>query len=106
MRECTKWDASNRRFIVSFFTGGMGQVQIPEDYSPATTVLEEIQVVKEPDLAGNASLGLTIDRTRNRVLVAIADVFGNRYSAVAAYDWISWKRLFLTQLSGPGTTMF
>lgn len=101
MRECSKWDAANRRFIVSFFSGGMGLVPIPEDYSPTATLLEEIQVVKEADLAGNASLGFTIDGPRNRVIVAISDVIGNRYSALAAYDWISWKRLFLTQLGGP-----
>lgn len=103
MRECSKWDATHRRFIVSFFSGGMGVVPIPQNYYPKETRLEEIQVVKEADLAGNASLGFTIDVPRNRVIVAICDIMGNRYSALAAYDWISWKRLFLTQLSGPGT---
>ncbi|KAM7495797.1 hypothetical protein LguiA_020211 [Lonicera macranthoides] len=81
--------------------GGLGQISVPEDESPGS-VLKEIPVVKDVDLAGNASLGLIIDRPRNRVLVAVGDVFGNRYSALAAYDFTSWKRLFLTQLSGSG----
>lgn len=81
--------------------GGLGQISVPEEESPGS-VLKEIPVVKDVDLAGNASLGLIIDRPRNRVLVAVSDVFGNRYSALAAYDFTSWKRLFLTQLSGSG----
>lgn len=96
MRECSKWDHQNNRFIVSFFDGGMGVVPMA-----ASLDLEEIAVVKEADLAGNASLGFSIDRPRNRVLVAIADVFGNRYSALAAYDLTTWNRLFLTRLAGP-----
>lgn len=89
----------NRRFIVSFFEGGLGVIPVDAEYSPGD-VLHEIPVVKDVDLTGNASLGLTIDRERNRVLVAVADVFGNRYSALAAYDLTSWNRLFLTKLSG------
>jgi len=60
-----------------------------------------VTVVKEPNLAGNASLGIAIDTPRNRVLVVNADAIGNRYGALAAYDLSSWNRLFLTQLSGP-----
>lgn len=99
LRECSKWDDVNRRFIVSFFEGGLGVIPVDAEYSPGD-VLHEIPVVKDVDLTGNASLGLTIDRERNRVLVAVADVFGNRYSALAAYDLTSWNRLFLTKLSG------
>lgn len=102
LRECSKWDDVNRRFIVSFFEGGLGVIPVDADYSPGD-VLQEIPVVKDADLIGNASLGFTIDRERNRVLVAIADVFGNRYSALAAYDLTSWNRIFLTKLNGPGT---
>ncbi|KAL3517370.1 hypothetical protein ACH5RR_019959 [Cinchona calisaya] len=99
MRECTKWDDVDNRFIVSFFEGGMGVVPIPlQD----TKRLEEIRVVnKDAELGGNATLGFTIDRPRNRVLACIGDVLGNRYSALAAYDITTWKRLFLTKLSGP-----
>ncbi|XP_059311808.1 uncharacterized protein LOC132063329 [Lycium ferocissimum] len=100
LRECSKWDGPNSRFIVSFFEGGLGVIPVHADYS-SRNVLQEIPVVKDVDLTGNASLGFTIDRERNRVLVAIADVFGNRYSALAAYDLTSWNRLFLTKLSGP-----
>lgn len=64
-------------------------------------VLEEVPVVKDVDLAGNASLGIAIDRPRNRLLAVYADPLGNRYGALAAYDLSTWKRLFLTQLSGP-----
>ncbi|GFZ13800.1 calcium-dependent phosphotriesterase superfamily protein [Actinidia rufa] len=100
-RECTQWDPPNRRFLVSFLEGGVGQIPVPDHHSPEA-VLEEVPVVKDADLAGNASLGIVIDRPRNRLLVATADVFGNRYGALAAYDLTSWDRLFLTQLSGPG----
>ncbi|XP_065860328.1 uncharacterized protein [Euphorbia lathyris] len=98
-RECAKWDDLNRRFIVSYFENGLGEIRVPDDHSDG--VLEEVTLVKDADLAGNASLGIAFDRPRNRLLVAIADVFGNRYSALAAYDLSTWKRLFLTQLSGP-----
>lgn len=104
MRECSKWDDVNSRFIVSFFDGGMGIVPIdPGESAYSAKTLEEIQVVKDADLAGNATLGFTIDRPRNRVVACIADVLGNRYSALAAYNMTTWKRLFLTRLSGPGT---
>lgn len=99
-RECAKWDDLGRRFIVSSLSGGLGQISVPEDHS-SESVLEEVQVVKDFDLTGNASLGLVIDRPRNRLLVAVADLIGNRYGALAAYDLSTWKRLFLTQLSGP-----
>ncbi|KAK9281902.1 hypothetical protein L1049_004810 [Liquidambar formosana] len=101
LRECSKWDHLNRRFLVSFLEGGVGQIHVPDNHSPETE-LQEIPLVKDADLAGNASLGLVVDEPRNRVLVVIADVIGNRYSALAAYDLSTWKRLFLSQLSGPG----
>lgn len=80
--------------------GGIGQVSVPDDYSPGT-VLDEITVVKDVDLTGNSSLGIVVDRPRNRLLVAVADLLGNKYGALAAYDLSTWKRLLLTQLSGP-----
>lgn len=79
----------------------MGQISVPDDHSPET-VLKEISVVKDADLAGNASLCFAIDRPRNRLLVAVADLLGNQYNALAAYDLSTWNRLFLTQLSGSG----
>ncbi|CAJ1969828.1 unnamed protein product [Sphenostylis stenocarpa] len=100
-RECSKWDSHHRRFIVSFFEGGLGQVKLPEKDSDLSAPLEEVLVAKEANLARNASLGIVIDSPRNRVLVVNADVIGNRYSALAAYDLSTWNRLFLTQLSGP-----
>lgn len=99
-RESVKWDDLHRRFLVSFLEGGVGQVSVP-DHDSAETVLEEVTVVKDVDLAGNASLGILVDRPRNRCLVAVADVLGNRYNALAAYDLSTWKRLFLTPLVGP-----
>ncbi|XP_050376798.1 uncharacterized protein LOC126794183 [Argentina anserina] len=99
-RECAKWDHLNRRFLVSFMGGGIGQIPVPDDHTPGA-LLHESTLVKHVDLANNASLGFVIDRPRNRLLVATADVMGNRYSALAAYDLSSWDRLFLTQLSGP-----
>ncbi|OVA16774.1 hypothetical protein BVC80_1543g229 [Macleaya cordata] len=103
--ECSKWDDLNRRFLVSYIDGGVGQIQVPEDddhTSPGSTVIETKTVIKESELAGNASVGILIDRPRNRVLVVSADFLGNLFSAVAAYDLITWNRLFLTKLSGPG----
>ncbi|GAV83617.1 hypothetical protein CFOL_v3_27063 [Cephalotus follicularis] len=100
-RECAKWDHLNRRFLVSYMDGGVGQVTVPHDYSPGS-VLREVTVVKEPDLIGNGSLGIAVDHLRNRLLVVFADIMGNRYGALAAYDLSTWHRLFLTQLSGPG----
>ncbi|KAL4572180.1 hypothetical protein LXL04_018949 [Taraxacum kok-saghyz] len=98
-RESSKWDDVKRRFIVSFTDGGgLGVVHVPDDHNP-NVVLKEIPVVKNTDAVGNGTCGVFIDRPRNRVVVAIADVFGNTYSAVAAYDMDSWKRLFFTQLS-------
>lgn len=99
-RECAKWDQPNRRFIVSFFEGGLGQIPLPDNHHP-NAVLQESILVKDVDLTGNASLGFVIDYPRNRILVAVADVLGNRYSALAAYDFSSWRRLFLTQLNTP-----
>ncbi|KAI3741748.1 hypothetical protein L1987_59422 [Smallanthus sonchifolius] len=102
VRESSKWDEVNRRFIVSFSdTGGLGVVHVPDDHNPSV-VLEEIPVVRNTDAVGNGTCGVFIDRPRNRVVVAITDVFGNTYSAVAAYDLDSWKQLFFTQLSSSG----
>ncbi|XP_043722808.1 uncharacterized protein LOC122669952 [Telopea speciosissima] len=102
LRESCKWDDLNRRFLISSFDGGLSQILLPHDHNSGTVLLEEA-VVHDDEVAGNATLGIVIDRSRNRLLVAIADVLGNRYGAVAAYDLTTWNRLFLTQLSGlPG----
>ncbi|XP_008454291.2 uncharacterized protein LOC103494732 [Cucumis melo] len=101
LRECAKWDDLGRRFLVGFMTGGgVGQVSVPDDYSP-DTILEEVPVIKDAELQGNASLGIVVDRPRNRLLVVFADLLANKYSGLAAYDLSSWKRQFLTHLSGP-----
>ncbi|GER44357.1 calcium-dependent phosphotriesterase superfamily protein [Striga asiatica] len=104
LRECAKWDDLNRRFLVSFFEGGLGVVPVQEH--PSDDAPQEILVVGGAGLGRNSSLGLAIDRPRNRVVVAVADVIGNKYSAVAAYDLTTWDRLFLTQLSGPDEKAF
>ncbi|XP_054810540.1 uncharacterized protein LOC129312021 [Prosopis cineraria] len=98
-RECGKWDDQNRRFIVGFVEGGIGQIPVT---GVDNEVLEEIPVVKDVDLAGNSTLGIVIDPPRNRLLAVHAEPWRNRFSALAAYDLQSWKRLFLTQLSGSG----
>lgn len=84
--------------------GGIGQIPVSDDHSPASA-LEEIPVLKDTNVAGNSSLGITIDTPRNRLLVAVGDVFGNRYGGLAAYDLNSWDRLFLTHLTRPGTLL-
>ncbi|CAH8306940.1 unnamed protein product [Eruca vesicaria subsp. sativa] len=97
-RECAKWDNVGRRFLVSFMDGGgIGEV-VPRDSD--NDVLDEVTLVKDIDLAGNASLGIVIDHDRNRVLVAVADLFGNLYSALASYELSTWRRIFLAELSG------
>ncbi|XP_010467404.1 PREDICTED: uncharacterized protein LOC104747471 [Camelina sativa] len=99
-RECAKWDDVGRRFLVSFMDGGgIGEIVIKDSDDD---VLEEVTLVKDVDLAGNASLGISIDRVRNRLLVAVSDLLGNRYSALAAYDLSTWRRLFLAELSCHG----
>lgn len=93
LREYASWDAQNQRFLVSFMEGGLGQIRMDG---------KEETLVKDQDYAGNATLGFEIDRPRNRVLLVVADMLGNRYSALAAYDMKTWGRLFLTKLSGSG----
>ncbi|KAB5527367.1 hypothetical protein DKX38_021214 [Salix brachista] len=99
-RECAKWDDLNRRFLVSFMEGGIGEIAVPEDHGSSSeeAVLKEVTLVKDPALAGNSSLGIVVDRPRNRLLVAISDILGNKYNALAAYDLSTWDRLFLTTL--------
>ncbi|KAG2275935.1 hypothetical protein Bca52824_058490 [Brassica carinata] len=80
--------------------GGIGEVVIRDSDSDDSEVLEEVILIKDVDIAGNASAGIVIDRDRNRLLVAIGDMVGNKYSALAAYDLSTWHRIFLTELSG------
>ncbi|KAH9617226.1 hypothetical protein KSS87_016665, partial [Heliosperma pusillum] len=83
------WDDLNRRFIVSYLEGGLGVLKPPHDGDSDSdsdgddngVVLDEVTVVKDDDLKGNASVGFTIDRLRNRVLVTVGDIKGNSYSA-------------------------
>ncbi|ERN02127.1 hypothetical protein AMTRI_Chr02g223430 [Amborella trichopoda] len=100
-RECSKWDDHDRRFIVSFMEGGIGQISVPKNEESRSPFLKEDLLVKDADLGGNGTLGLRIDRPRNRLVVAVADVWGNRFGAVASYDLSTWRRLFLTVLAGP-----
>lgn len=79
--------------------GGVGELKLQTDDNH---VLDEITAFKDVDLAGNASVGISIDRSRNRLLVVTADLIGNRYGGLAAYDLSSWRRLFLTHLTKPG----
>ncbi|GER46073.1 calcium-dependent phosphotriesterase superfamily protein [Striga asiatica] len=59
------------------------------DWKEKKTQSEEIPVVDDAGLGWNSSLGLAVDRLRNRVVV-IADVIGNKYSAMEAYDLTMW----------------
>ncbi|KAH7676452.1 Calcium-dependent phosphotriesterase protein [Dioscorea alata] len=96
--ECAKWDASADRFLVSSSTSGtIGEIIIGTG-----SELEEKTVVSDADVAGNWSMGIAIDRRRNRLLVVYADVLGLTYSGVAAYDLDSWERRFLIQLASKG----
>lgn len=64
--------------------------------------MEEMVMLREADMAGNASLGITVDEDRRQVVVVFADVIGHKHSAVAAYDLDTWERNYLTHLSGTG----
>lgn len=97
VRECAKWDAPAGRFLVSTgLDGGLAEVSVAR----SDGVLAERTLLREPDAAGNASLGLAVDRHRGRVLVVFADV-GSRFGAVGAYRLDNFQRLFLARLSGP-----
>ncbi|GAB4830580.1 hypothetical protein Ancab_020346 [Ancistrocladus abbreviatus] len=106
VRECVKWDDLNRRFLASQMEGGaVGEIKVPDHYSSSSSggvdILEEVTVVKYGGGMRNASLGMVVDEQRNRLLVAVADLLGNRHSWLAAYDLSSWNPLFLTQLGVP-----
>ncbi|KAK9161736.1 hypothetical protein Syun_008077 [Stephania yunnanensis] len=98
-RESCKWDEENRRFLVSYFEGGVGEVSVSGDRR-SERVLEERTVLIDADVAsGNSSLGIVIDRPRNRLLVVYGDVVWNRFAALGCYDLDTWRRLFLTTLT-------
>ncbi|KAK9136692.1 hypothetical protein Sjap_007286 [Stephania japonica] len=103
-RDGAKWDDVDRRFLVSYLEGGVGEIKVGDDHGDVVEVEveEERTVFRDPDLAGNSSMGLVIDRPRNRLLLVHADVIGNRFGALAAYDLSTWNRVFLTKLCGPG----
>ncbi|XP_068660228.1 uncharacterized protein [Aristolochia californica] len=102
LRETTKWDQQNRRFIVSLMEGGLGEIPVPKEHV-AGTILEEKTLVVDPDIgSGNCSLGFVIDRPRNRLVVVVADLMRGTFGGLASYDMATWHRLFLTRLAGPG----
>lgn len=103
IRECAQWDDEGRRFLVStFFGGGVSEVPVPPERAGGAALMEERAVLQDADVRGNGSVGILLDRRRGRLLVTYADLLGHRYAALGAYDLASWRRLFLTQLSGPG----
>lgn len=99
MRESVVWDEENQRFLVSNMEGGVGEIRLQDGGG-----LREETVVKDLEFLGNCTLGLQIDTIRNRLLVVIADSYGLGYSALAAYDLKTWKRLYFTKLCGPEST--
>ncbi|KAF2913796.1 uncharacterized protein [Oryza sativa Japonica Group] len=101
LHECAKWDADGRRLLVSnFFGAGVSELRAE---TKGKEKEEERVVLADPDVAGRVALGLTVDAPRGRLLIVYADRMPRfRYSAVAAYELASWRRLFLTRLDGPG----
>ncbi|EEE58918.1 hypothetical protein OsJ_10566 [Oryza sativa Japonica Group] len=100
LHECAKWDADGRRLLVSnFFGAGVSELRAE---AKGKEKEEERVVLADPDVAGRVALGLTVDAPRGRLLIVYADRLPRfAYSAVAAYDLASWRRLFLTRLDGP-----
>ncbi|KQK22003.1 uncharacterized protein LOC100832585 [Brachypodium distachyon] len=106
LHECAKWDAEGGRFLVStFFGAGVAEVRVGA--GKEEDALAERVFVADPEVSGRVALGLAVDATRRRVLVAYADRpprFG--YAAVGAYELGSGRRLFLVRLDGPGESSF
>lgn len=97
LRECAKWDSIHQRFLVStMFDAGIAAIDIGK------VQMEEKVMLRETDMAGNASLGITIDEDRRQIIVVFADVVGHKHSAVAAYDLDTWERNYITHLRGVG----
>lgn len=103
IRECTKWDPDGRRFLASTLFQGTVVEIAGVDLGGAS--LEERTVIRDADVAGNASLGLAVDAERRRVLVVYGDPVSGGFAAVAAYRLDSWERMFLTRLDGPGKVL-
>uniref|UniRef100_A0A0E0BB18 SMP-30/Gluconolactonase/LRE-like region domain-containing protein n=1 Tax=Oryza glumipatula TaxID=40148 RepID=A0A0E0BB18_9ORYZ len=79
-----------------------GACSCPTSLAPACPSSAPKRKGTDPDVAGRVALGLTVDAPRGRLLIVYTDRiprFG--YSAVAAYELTSWRRLFLTRLDGP-----
>ncbi|MQM03951.1 hypothetical protein Taro_036739 [Colocasia esculenta] len=57
-----------------------------------------LQRRRKTDVVG---AGIPVDRPRGRQLVVFSDIFGNCYDGLGAYNLVTWRRLFLIQLSGP-----
>ncbi|KAJ3679217.1 hypothetical protein LUZ60_017228 [Juncus effusus] len=91
--ECAKWDSQAGRFLVSTMAGG-GLAEVKEG--------EESVVVTDDEVAGNISVGIFVDRPRERVLVVYSDGIKVRYGGVGAYRLDTWERIFLTHLNQPG----
>jgi len=100
MRECAVWDEENKRFLVSNMEGGVGEIRLQDGGSNGGELREET-VVRDSEYLSNVTVGLQIDPIRNRLLAVITDISGYSYSALAAYDLKTWKRLYYTKLCGP-----
>eukprot|EP00249_Psilotum_nudum_P021128 c27982_g5_i1 orf=327-824(+) len=97
-RDAAHWDPFGQRFLVSFIENGVGGVRSEVEGGVG---MEEI-LVQEEELRGNASLGFKVDVERERVVVVVADLYRNKFSALVAYDIKSWERIFMVKLAGAG----
>ncbi|CAK9265921.1 unnamed protein product [Sphagnum jensenii] len=95
--ESFDWDPSHGRFLLGSITSGS-----IFSVSPAGNVEE---FVNDDDYAGTAAvLGIRVDLPRNRVIAAVQNVNASDapYSAVAAYELDTKKRIMFTELHHVG----
>jgi hypothetical protein len=95
--ESFDWDASHGRFLLGSITSGS-----IFSVSPAGNVEE---FVNDDDYAGTAAvLGIHVDLPRNRVIAAVQNMNASDapFSAVAAYELDTKKRIMFTELHHVG----
>ena len=91
-----EWDPKNNRFLVGSSASG-AIISVSADDG------EVEEFVTDDGYAAKAGvMGVAVDRTLNRVLVAVQDVEAWGFSGVAAYDLDTKERIYFTRLDQLG----